>query len=73
MSRPIIKIRNAFGVECFAYDLNDSHGCLVFDAHASECGRFVVDPVAYYGLTPGEVDSLVVANDGINLYGEDAQ
>lgn len=73
MSRPLVKIRNAFGVECYAYDLNDSHGCLVFDPHASECGRFEVDPVAYYRLTPAEVESLVTANDGINLYAEDAQ
>jgi hypothetical protein len=73
MTRTLLKIVNAFGVECSAYDLNDSHGCLVFDPHASECGRFAVDPVAHYGLTAAEVEALLAANAGIALYGEDSE
>jgi hypothetical protein len=73
MPRSLLKIVNAFGVECSAYDLSDSHGCLVFDPHASECGRFAVDPVAHYGLQPPEVESLLAENAGIALYGEDGE
>jgi hypothetical protein len=70
MSRRLERITNAFGVECSAYDLSATHGVLVFDQHASECGRFAVDPVPYYGLTRPEVEALLAANDGIALYGE---
>jgi hypothetical protein len=45
----------------------------VFDPHASECGRFAVDPQAHYGLTAAEVESLLSANAGIALYAEDSE
>lgn len=69
MARELVKTTNAFGVECFGYDLSETHGVVVFDPTVSECGRFKVNPVEHYGLSPDEVIRLTVANKGIDLYG----
>jgi hypothetical protein len=70
MTRKLELITNAFGVECYAYDLSEEFGVQVFDPTVSECGRFEVDPCAHYGLTSLEVAELLDANKGRDLYAE---
>jgi hypothetical protein len=60
-------IENAVGVAVYAYDLK---GFAIFDVTVSECTRFSVDPIEYYGLTQEEVDALAKANEGRDLYGD---
>ena len=43
------------GTECgFEWD-----GIWITDPTVSECGRFEVDPITYYGLTEEEVEELI--------------
>jgi len=56
----------------FMYQANDVHGerkwgfthddMFITDPTLSECGRFDVDPVTYYGLTEGQVKEITEMN-----------
>lgn len=50
-------------IDCFAYYIRkvDMH---IVDPFASECGRFRVDPMKQYGITPEDAEALVTANWG---------
>jgi hypothetical protein len=45
--------------KAYGYDANDFR---IFDPRSSECGRFAVDPLTNYGITPEELLALDEAN-----------
>ena len=44
----------------FAYETNDM---VIYDPTVSECGRFSVDPLEYYGLSSEQVKTLIDLNN----------
>lgn len=51
--------KEGYQVEALVF-LHD--GMEIFNPYESECTRFEVDPISYYGLSQCEVDRLVTAN-----------
>ena len=48
-----IELKESEGELGFEYD-----GIFITDASMSECGRFEVDPITYYGLTEKELNEI---------------
>ena len=40
----------------------DIRGMAITNPYLSDCGRFEVDPLAHYGITPEQADQLCILN-----------
>lgn len=52
-------------VEAWGVTVDDM---FIYDPRRSECGRFEVEPVEYYGITPFQADQIVQLNTQLNIY-----
>jgi len=50
-----VKTMNVDGDPVFAFEINDM---TIYNLTMSECGRFSVDPLEYYGVTTEQVKTL---------------
>jgi hypothetical protein len=55
-------LRDWTGKPCYCYRID---GMWIGHPRLSECGRFAVDPLDYYGLTPEELAALDAANGSL--------
>lgn len=63
MRPPIVLTTNTNDEPVYGYVVN---GMTIYAPTVSECGRFAVDPMEAYGLTPADVEHLSELNA---LYG----
>jgi len=59
MSLPIVLTVNCDDEPVYAYETGDF---TVYDPYTSECGRFTVDPMEVYGITPMQAEGLHALN-----------
>ena len=57
---PIVLTRNIDDAPVYGYAVRDM---IIYCPTVSECGRFDVDPLATYNLTPDDVRHLATLND----------
>lgn len=60
----IVITKNTDNCPVIGYVINDVE---VYNPYVSICGRFDVEPAAYYGMTPEQAHQLVAANEALNL------
>jgi len=56
----LVKTINCNGNPVYAYSINSTS---IYDPTLSECGRFSVNPLEHYGLTPKQVKILIDINE----------